>query len=83
MRPKGSLNRTTQETKRIINQMLDECLNSLKNDLKELKPSERIQTILQLFPYLIPKLRANETKLDLSKLEPSEIRTAINNLLDE
>lgn len=82
-RQRGSVNRTTKETKEIINKMLNECLTTLKDDLKLLKPIERINTILSIMPYLIPKLRSHEQKIDFNKLEPNEIKQAINQLLDE
>ena len=82
-RKKGSLNRTTQETKRILNEILTNCLDTLKEDLKALKPNERINTILALFPYLLPKLRSNDQKIDFNKLNSEEIKHAVNQLLDE
>jgi hypothetical protein len=83
MRRKGSVNRTSAETKTIINKMLSDCLDTIESDLQRIKPLERINVVLGLLPYLLPKLRSSENRLDFNKLDTEEIKHAVNQLLED
>ena len=82
-RRKGSVNRTSTETKTIINKMLSDCLDTIESDLQRIKPLERVNVVLGLLPYLLPKLRSSENRLDLNKLDTQEIKHAVNQLLED
>ena len=54
-RTKGTLNRTTTETKELIQKIVSTELESITDLLKQLEPTERVNAIIKLLPYLIPK----------------------------
>ncbi len=69
-RPKGSLNKTTQELREQISQAIDtnkicEMLNQITN------PTEYINAITKLLPYAIGKKKAYE---EVEEIEPIDIK---------
>ncbi len=81
-RTKGALSVKTKEVAKVIQLLLDECLTSVLSDLKQLEPKDRIRVILDLFPYLIAKKRAEQT-ITLDTLSESQSNELIKQLLDE
>lgn len=59
-RKKGSLNLVTQTTKQVIAEILEDNLQTIQEDLNQLKPYERIKVMLELMQYTTPKLKAIE-----------------------
>lgn len=51
---KGTKSRTTIEIQRALLKILDDNLETLINDLKELKPKERSPLLLKLAQHMIP-----------------------------
>jgi hypothetical protein len=78
----GSLSVKTKEVSRVIQLLLDECLSTVIEDLKNLEPRDRIRVILDLFPYLIAKKRAEQT-ITLDTLTDSQADLLIKQLLDD
>jgi hypothetical protein len=54
-RTKGTPNRTTHETKKIIRAIVDEELANIPIMLSKLEPYERINAITKLLPYVVPR----------------------------
>lgn len=54
-RVKGTPNRTTTETKNIIHNIVSNELENLPKMLDELKPRERVEIIVKLLVYVLPK----------------------------
>jgi hypothetical protein len=54
-RTKGTLNRTTAETKELIQNVINSELDGISDLLAELQPKERLDTIIKLLPYIVPK----------------------------
>lgn len=54
-RPKGSLNKTTQQTKKIIEKLVASELKNIDSLLEQLEPKERVDAIIKLLAYVIPK----------------------------
>lgn len=81
-RTKGAISVKTKEVAKVIQLLLDECLSTVMSDLKDLKPEARIRVILDLFPYLIAKKRA-EQQITLDTLSSSQADLLINDLLKE
>lgn len=54
-RPRGAKNRTTAQTKAIIQQLVNNEIDTLPALLDKLKPKERIEAVIKLMAYLIPK----------------------------
>jgi hypothetical protein len=54
-RQKGTPNKVTGTVREMISQSISTELESLPKLLKQLEPKERMDTIIKLLPYLIPK----------------------------
>lgn len=81
-RTKGALSVKTKEVAKVIQLLLDECLSTVLDDLKQLEPKDRIRVILDLFPYLIAKKRS-EAIVTLDTLSGPQIDSLVNHLLDD
>ena len=54
-RAKGTPNRTTAETKELLQAIISKELDKLGGMLEQLEPNERINAISKLLPYILPK----------------------------
>jgi len=81
-RTKGALSVRTKEVAKVIQLLLDECLSTVLDDLKELQPKDRIRVILDLLPYLQAKKRS-EAIVTLDTLSGPQIDSLVNHLLDD
>ena len=59
-RPKGSSNKSTAKVRKAYTKLLEDNLEQLKNDFKELEPKDRIKLFLDLSKYVIPQLKQTE-----------------------
>ena len=69
-RSKGTPNRTTAETKELLQKIVGKELDKLGFLLEKLEPIERVNAIAKLLPYIVP--RQSEIKADI-KTENSEM----------
>jgi hypothetical protein len=63
-REKGVQNKATSKVREAYTQLLEDNLQQLREDFKELEPKERIKLFLDMSKYIIPQLKASELKLD-------------------
>jgi hypothetical protein len=63
-RGKGTLNKVTKEIKEIIKDVLEKEFEIIDSTLKELEPEKRLEIVLKLLPYVVPKL--NNTQYDVT-----------------
>lgn len=63
-RPKGSSNKATSKVRDSFTNLLEDNLEQLKEDFKDLEPKDRIKLFLDLSKYVIPQLKQTEVKLD-------------------
>jgi hypothetical protein len=61
-RPKGSTNKNLKTLRTRIESLLDEQWDNLLNDFEGLAPKERIDAIIKLLEYALPKLNRTEIK---------------------
>jgi prophage DNA circulation protein len=54
-RTKGTPNRTTAETKELLQKVVTNELDNLTESLESLTPKERLDVVIKLLPYLLPK----------------------------
>ena len=54
-RTKGTPNRTTAETKEILQTVISKELDNTDTLLEQLEPKERLDAIIKILPYIIPK----------------------------
>jgi hypothetical protein len=59
-RPKGSKNQTSSQIRDSFQILLENNLEGLQQDLDELESKDRIQLLLSLANYILPKLRSTE-----------------------
>ena len=59
-RTKGIPNRTTTEIRQNFQLLIENNLETLESDLKELEPKDRIKAILDLSKFVLPTLKAME-----------------------
>ncbi len=71
-RPKGSLNKTTAETKDLLQKIIGKELTKLGAMLEQLEPNERITAISRLLPYILPKQQ--ETSIEVKTVLSEEDR---------
>ena len=75
-RTKGTPNRTTAETKELLQKIVNKEIDNLSLLLEQLEPNERINAISKLLPYIVPK--QSEVFTTDTKVEPIEF-TIIRN----
>ena len=60
-RPKGAINKSTAETKELIQSVVSKQLENIDELLDKLEPKERIDAVIKLLPFIISKQIALET----------------------
>lgn len=78
-RPKGVRNRETEMIRGFLEKLVTDNQETIKIDFESLRPIQRIRLIIDLLPYVVPKLQATSLELDLNSL-PDE---AIDKLYDK
>jgi hypothetical protein len=74
-------NKTTKELKTILQRVVEVQLDTIEEDLQDLAPKDRLNILLKLVEYVLPKQR--EQKIDFSNLSDAEIDELINKITDE
>ena len=54
-RPKGAINKNSAETKELLRQIITNQLEDVELLLNELPPRDRVDAIIKLLPYIMPK----------------------------
>lgn len=65
-RQKGVLNRTTSETKEVLKKIVNKELNGINSLLRKLEPKERVDALIKLLPYIVPKQNAISLEREIS-----------------
>jgi hypothetical protein len=66
-RPKGALNRSTEQMKLTIARAVNHQLSELQKDLDEIRksnPAKAMELSIKLMDYVLPRLKAMDVKLD-------------------
>ncbi len=66
-RTKGTPNKITSEIKEIFKEIIECNLPQLQNDILELSPKERIDVLLRLSEFVIPKLQRSNIDVESEK----------------
>lgn len=77
-RQKGTPNKATANLKNTIHGIVERQFETLESDLEELDGRDKINFVLKLIEYVLPKQR--ETKIDFSSLSDAEIDELIERL---
>lgn len=65
-RPKGSKNKVTVEVREVFKSLLEENINQIQKDIESLTPKERVNVLLKISEFVIPKLRSIDSEGKLS-----------------
>jgi len=63
-RPKGIPNKTTTEIKEAFQMLLEDNLPTLQRDISSLAPKERVNFMLELASFIIPKMKSVDLTAD-------------------
>jgi hypothetical protein len=61
-RPKGSVNKSSNEIRETFQLLLENNLEKLQEDLNELEPKDRVKLLLDLASFIIPKMKSIDVK---------------------
>lgn len=82
-RQKGTPNKTTAETKEMLKEVISNELNNIDDLLDLLEPNERINAVIKLLPYIVPKqveiLNDKPTQLVIISDNPEELNRLLDN----
>ena len=53
----GTPNKTTSELRKVLKHMVDDELQNIQDNINELEPKERIELLIKLLPYVMPKVQ--------------------------
>ena len=81
-RKAGTPNRTTSTLREWVQTLLDGNRKQIEEDLKLLPAKERVQILLRLLDYCLPRLQSVSTKIDFNSLSEQQIDAVINQLAD-
>lgn len=75
-RPKGATNILSRRVKIYIGQIVEDNIEDLANEIKELKGKQKIDAILVLLSYIIPKQKPSGNDIeDQTWFETNDITT--------
>lgn len=63
-RPRGAKNKATNELREWVEKFIADNLDTIKNDIKELEPNERVKFFLALLNYTLPKQQSVKAEIN-------------------
>jgi len=63
-RPRGAKNRATNELREWVERFINDNLDTIANDIKELDPNERVKFFLALLNYTLPKQQSVKAEIN-------------------
>ena len=81
-RPPGAKNRVNDEIRTRINNFLSENFDTVKNDLMQLEPRDRIKFYIDLLQYGLPRLKQVELTNDPDAISSEDLDLILNMLAD-
>jgi hypothetical protein len=80
-RPKGAANKVTREMRERIALLISDNWKQLTEDVEKMLPKDRARVLLELLPYILPRLQVSDVNLnnnkptiDMEKLTPEQRR---------
>lgn len=61
-RPKGSKNKVTEDIRGQFETLVQNNINQLDDDLKSMKPRERVKAIIELSRFVLPTLKSTSVE---------------------
>ncbi len=72
-KPKGVQHADTIRLRSIVGQLLEDNYAQIIEDMKKLKPRERVQAWINLLEFSVPKLQRSEMNLNIDQLSDEQI----------
>ena len=72
-RPKGAVNKTTAETKELLQKIVSNEIDNIPTMLDALKPKDRLDAITKLLPYIIPRQTEIAVETNQNQFQPLTI----------
>lgn len=69
-RKKGTPNKDTKELRERISDLIDNNFDSIQADLDQLEPKEKLDFLIKLFEYALPKLQRVENEMFIEQSIP-------------
>ena len=80
-RPKGAQNKTGRQVKEILNEILSDEIEAMPERLNQLSDKERLDIVIKLLPYILPKQKELEITNDITKMNlPDYIKRDLLNI---
>ena len=67
-RPKGAQNKTGKEVKEILSKILSDEIEAMPERLTQLSDKDRLDIVIKLLPYILPKQKELEITNDITKM---------------
>ena len=75
-REKGTPNKLTKEIRKILNDIVHKELEKVEENLNTLEPKHRLEVLIKLMPYALPKVESiSETDLESKPIQWVEIKS--------
>jgi len=81
-RQKGTPNKTTQDLRSWISQLLDDNRKQVIDDLKKLEPHQRVAVFEKLASYVIPKMQSIDATVQIAE-EYNQLERLLQTAPDE
>jgi hypothetical protein len=79
-RPKGKPNRVNGELRTFIQKLIDQNRKQIIIDLGKIDAKDRLNLIVKLMDFVLPKLSSGSLSLDIQRLPESDLDRIINEL---
>ena len=80
-RPKGTPNKTSTEIKQTLNDILCNEIEAIPERLTQLSDKDRLDIVIKLLPYILPKQKELEITNDITKMNlPDYIKRDLLNI---
>jgi hypothetical protein len=67
-RPKGAQNKTSKQVKEILSDILSDEIEAMPERLNQLSDKDRLDIVIKLLPYILPKQKELEITNDITKM---------------
>ena len=80
-RPKGAQNKTSKQVKELLSDILSDEIEAMPERLNQLSDKERLDIVIKLLPYILPKQKELEISNDITKMNlPDYIKRDLLNI---
>lgn len=75
-REKGTPNKLTKEIRKILNNIVHKELEKVEENLNTLEPKQRLEILIKLMPYVLPKVESiSDSDLESKPIQWVEIKS--------